>query len=129
MIDPKNPHRSPGGAYSMLQAACRTGDAVACDYVRANFIAPTPVVSVSGVEDRPEDPAALARQGVAGCKVRIDGRLSECKVIRSGGSASDGRVLASTADARYQPGTFRGEPFDSFVYLRYSPASAADGGS
>ena len=129
-LDPANPHRSPGGALDLLAAACRTGDAIACDFARANFQAPAARTPVPGVVLRAEDPSDLARQGIVGCYVGIDGRLTRCKVIRSGGRSRDAEILGATSQASYSPGTFRGEAFEGFVFLRYVPVSSgADAGS
>src|SRR5262245_17875706 len=40
MIDPKNPHRSPGGAFGLYEAACRSGFAASCAVLEAHFAAP-----------------------------------------------------------------------------------------
>lgn len=130
MLDPKNPKRSPAGALVLLQSGCRTGDPVACELVRAHFDEASPLTPVPGVVPRPDDPATLARQGIVECKVAVDGRLRDCKVRRSGGDSADAAILEGTSGARYVPAGFRGEAFESYVYLRYPPSSdRPDGGS
>jgi len=130
MLDPKNPKRSPDGALWLLQSGCRTGDRVACDAVKAHFEEASPLTPVAGVVPRPDDPAALARQGVIACTVTVDGRLVDCKVKRSGGASADASILDATSKARYAPAGFHGEAFESHVYLRYPPSSdPPDGGA
>ena len=130
MLDPKNPKRSPAGALALLQAGCRTGDPVACEVVQAHFDDASALTPVAGVVARADDPSALARQGVVQCKVAVDGRLVDCKVKRSGGASADAAILQATSHARYVPAGFRGEAFESYVYLRYPPSSdRPDGGA
>jgi hypothetical protein len=130
LLDPKNPKRSPDTALALLQSGCRTGDRIACDAVSANFEEASPLTPVAGVVRRPDDPAALARQGVVICKAAVDGRLLDCKVTRSGGASADAAILDATSKARYAPASFRGEAFESYVYLRYPPSSdPPDGGA
>jgi hypothetical protein len=123
MLDPKNPHRSPSGAFSLYGAACRSGLAASCAILEAHFVAPQVLQPVALEAGRASSAEAASRQGIIRCQLRVDGSLNECQVLRSGG-ARDAEVLEGCKSALYAPGRFDGIPFESTVFVRFTPSGA-----
>jgi hypothetical protein len=118
MIDPTNPHRSPGGAYALFTLACSQGSAASCKVLEARFTSPRPLQPVASQVSRATSPDAASRQSVIRCALQRGGRLTNCIVLRSLG-ARDTALLKSCEAALYAPGRLDGVPFESTVFLRF----------
>jgi hypothetical protein len=118
MVDPKNPHPSPGGAFALFTAACSQGLAPSCKVLEDHFASPRLLRPVPGQVPRPTSSDAAVHQSVVRCKLRVDGSLAECTVVRSFGPA-DVQLVKACQDALYAPGRLDGIPFESTVYIRF----------
>jgi hypothetical protein len=117
MIDstanPKNPER----AAQLLGAACQSGDARACDALKARFVGP------KRLDPIPKDighglPHASNSYGEIACTINLQGEAIKCRSIMNGGYNST--YIEALLRNRYTPATCDGQPFESEYVERYT---------